>query len=236
MSQTPPPRENLLVNLLCSLVLPTLILTKFSSPTTLGPLWGLVVALAFPIGYGLYDFSRRRKTNFIAIIGFCSVLLSGGLGLYKAGGFWFAVKDAAMPTLIGLAVLATARSKRPLVREVLFNEQFFDVPKIESALEARGTKAAFETLIFRCSLALAANFLVSAVLNFFVARWLLTSEPGTEAFNAELGKMHTLGTVITLVPALAAMMFILWRLFGGLERLTGLTQDEMMRDDKKPTA
>ena len=51
----------------------------------LGPKWGLIVALVFPLGYGVYDFVRRRKTNFISVLGFVSVLLSGGLGLMKLG-------------------------------------------------------------------------------------------------------------------------------------------------------
>ncbi|MDX2185326.1 MAG: VC0807 family protein [Opitutaceae bacterium] len=232
MPATPPPRENMIVNLLCSLVVPTVILTKFSSPTTLGPVWGLVVALAFPIGYGIYDYSRRRKTNLIAVVGFVSVLLSGGFGLMKVNNFWFAVKEAAVPAIIGLAILFTARSKRPLVHEVMFNDQLFNLDRVSQALAERNTKAEFDRLLYRCSMGLVATFLGSAVLNYFVARWMLTSQPGTEAFNAELGKMNTLGTVINLVPALAAMMVILWRLLTGLEKLSGLTQDEMMRAGK----
>ena len=98
-----PKPENLLFNLVCNVVLPTVILAGFSGEKWLGPKWGLVIALGFPVGYGLHDFFARRRWNFISIIGFASVLISGGFGLMKMGGFWFAVKDAAIPGIIGLA-------------------------------------------------------------------------------------------------------------------------------------
>ncbi len=87
---TPPPKqENFWLNLAFNIVAPALILAKLSGTHLLGPKWGLVVALAFPLGYGAWDFMKRRKANFISVLGFTSVLLSGGLGLLKVGGFWF---------------------------------------------------------------------------------------------------------------------------------------------------
>ena len=94
-----PKRENLLVNLICNVALPTLVLTKFSGENTLGPNLGLIVALLFPVSYGVQDFIRRRRVNFISAIGFASVLISGGLGLMHLDGFWFAVKEAAIPSI-----------------------------------------------------------------------------------------------------------------------------------------
>ena len=105
MSTPPPKRENLLLNLACNIALPTLVLTKFSGEDRLGPMWGMVVALAFPFGYGVVDVIRRRKTNFFSIVGVLSVLLTGGLNQLKADVFWFAVKEAAVPTLFGVAVV-----------------------------------------------------------------------------------------------------------------------------------
>jgi len=221
--------ESLLLNLVCNLALPTLILTKFSSDRWLGPLWGLVVALAFPIGYGIWDFIARRKMNFISVIGFLSVLLSGGFGLMKVDGFWFAVKDAAMPAIIGIAVLLSLKSKHPLVRELLYNEQVIDIPRVDAALDERNARPDFERLLAQASYALAATFFASAAINFAVARWIIRSAPGTEAFNAELGKMHSLGMVVMAVPAVAMLMAVLWQLIGKIQKLTGLTMDEVFK-------
>ena len=100
-------QENPLVSLLFNIAIPALILYKLSTPERLGPVWGLLAGLAFPLGYGLYDFARRRRTNFISILGFVSILLTGGFGLMELDGIWFAVKEASIPALIGLAVIGS---------------------------------------------------------------------------------------------------------------------------------
>jgi hypothetical protein len=225
--------ENLLVNLVCNILLPTIVLMKFSTEKWLGPMWGLVVALAFPVTYGVYDRITRRKTNFLSILGLVSVLLSGGMGLAKVGGLGFAIKDAVLPTLIGLAVLFTLRTKRPLVREMFFNESIVDVPRVEAALAANGKQEQFEALLRRASVWLAVTFIASAPVNFALARYILRSPPGTPEFNAELGKMHWVGPLVIAVPSMVVMMVVFWKLFAGLAELTGLTQDEIFKAEKK---
>lgn len=228
-----PKKENLLLNLTCNLVVPTVVLMKFSAPRFLGPVWGLVVALAFPIGYGIYDLIVRRKTNLLSVLGFASVLLSGGLGLIKAGGIWFAVKDAAIPTVIGGAVLVSLRGKNPLIRELLFNDQVIDVARVDQALDARGERPAFDRLLRNASIWLAAAFLGSAVVNFALARYILRSPPQTEQFNQELGKMHIMVWPVIVIPSMVVMVVIFWKLLKGLTHLTGLTSDEIFRTEQK---
>ncbi|MFT3869334.1 MAG: VC0807 family protein [Nibricoccus sp.] len=235
MSQPKPQKhESLLLNLVCNIVLPTLLLTIFSKDKYLGPLWGLIVAVLFPVCYGIWDFATRRKMNFISIIGFVSVLASGVMGLIKANGFAFAVKDAVMPSIIGISVLLSLRSKQPLIRELLFNEQLVDVPRVDTALAERDARPAFDRLMVRASCALAVTFFVSAAINFATARWLIRSAPGTPEFNAELGKMHSIGMLVMAVPAVAMMMVVFWRMIKGIELLTGLTMDEIFRGGPPP--
>lgn len=232
MSQ-PAKKENLLLNLICNLVVPTLVLMRFSSDKYLGALWGLIVALAFPVGYGIYDLIARRKTNVLSILGFASVLLSGGLGLMKASGFWFAVKDAAIPTVIGATVLISLRTKNPLVREILFNDQVIDVARVNAALDARGRHAEFERLLRGASIWLALAFLGSAIVNFLLARYILRSPPATPEFNNELGRMHILVWPVIIIPSMVVMMFVFWRLITGLTALTGLSTDEIFHEKPK---
>ena len=229
----PAKKENLLLNLICNLVVPTLVLMRFSSDKYLGALWGLIVALAFPVGYGIYDLIARRKTNVLSILGFASVLLSGGLGLMKASGFWFAVKDAAVPTVIGATVLISLRTKNPLVREILFNDQVIDVARVNAALDARGRHPEFERLLRGASVWLALAFLGSAVVNFLLARYILRSPPATPEFNNELGRMHILVWPVIIVPSMIVMMVVFWRLITGLTALTGLSTDEIFHEKPK---
>ena len=55
MPPAAPKRENLLLNLVCNIALPTVILMKLSDENRLGPNGGMLLALIFPLGYGIYD-------------------------------------------------------------------------------------------------------------------------------------------------------------------------------------
>jgi len=81
----------------------------------------------------------------------------------------------------------------------------------------------------RSSLWLVASFLLSAGLNYALARYLLISPPGTPEFNAELGRMHVLSWPVIVLPSMAVMMLAFWKLIKGLTQLTGLTTDEIFR-------
>ena len=233
MESLPPKQENLWLNLAFNVIAPVLILSKMSGTHLLGPKGGLVVALAFPLAYGGWDFVKRRKANFISVLGFTSVLLSGGLGLLKADGFWFAVKDASVSSFIGLVVLGSMRSKEPLLKALFYNEALMDVPRIEAALRERGAEAAFASIMRRATVLVAAAFFVSGALGFVLARHLLRSPGGTPQFNAELAKLHWLSVPVIAVPSMAMMMVAMWQVVTGIEKLTGLTVDDVLHAGKK---
>ena len=220
-------RENMLVNLACNVVLPGLLLDKLSKPDRLGPVAGLVIALAVPLGYGLYDFARRRVWNALSILGLCSVLLTGVLGLLKTEAFWFAIKEAAIPGLLAVAIPLSLRTRQPLVRTLLYNDQVLDVGRIESELASRSSRPAFDQLLASASWLLAGSFLLSSALNFGLARWMLTATPGTDEFNKQLGRMNWMSWPVIFVPMMAMMVYALMRLLRGVERLTGLKGEEL---------
>ncbi len=232
----PAKHENMLLNLVCNIAIPAVIMAQLSKESRLGPAWGLVLALLFPLGYGIYDFVVRKKTNFISVLGFAGVLLSGVLGLLKLDGRWFAVKDAAIPSLIGLALLISMRAKEPIVKALLFNDAVLDVARVEAALRERGNEPRLAGLLRQCTLIVAVAFFVSAVLAYGLARYLLKSPGGTAEFNAELAKMHWLSWPVIVVPSMIMMMLAMWRLVHGLKALTGLATDDLFHADPKKKA
>ena len=223
-----PERENLFLNLACNIFLPGLILSRMSGEDHLGPLVALLVGMSFPLGYGIYDLVVRRKWNFFSIVGLFSVGLTGSFALMQLDGFWFAVKEASVPALFGIAVLATLGTGRPLVRELILNESVVDVPRLESELDSRGTRADFERLLRTATLWMSAGFALSAVLNFMLARILLKSPGGTPEFTAELGRMTWLSWPVIALPSMVLTMLIVWRLLGGIHALTGLDMEDLM--------
>lgn len=237
---TPEKQENPLINLAINLIIPAVILSKFTKPEYLGALNGLLVALAFPVAYGIHDFAVRKKANFFSIIGFIGILLTGAIGVFHFPAEWVAYKEASVPLLFGAAVLISLKTPFPLVRKFVYNKELLDVERIDGILEQTGNRPLFEKMLVNATYMLAASFLVSSALNFALAKVIVKSPSGTEAFNEELGKMLALSYPVIALPTTVLMLGAVWYLFRALKKITGLTTDELLaeklRDEKKPSA
>jgi hypothetical protein len=226
-ARRPAARENLWLNLGFNAVAPALILSFLSAENRLGPPGALVLALLFPLGYGTWDVWKRRTWNLFVVLGLTGTLLTGGLGLMKMSGFWFAVKEAALPVLLGLAIPLSLRTRQPLVKTVLYNDQVLNTARIEAALVTPEKAAGFDALLAWTSWVLAATLLLSAVVNFALAWWLLPAVSGTDEFNRQLAKVQFWSWPGTFVPMSAGMFYALFKLLKGLENLTGLQGNEL---------
>ena len=122
-------QENSWMNLIFNIILPVLILNKLTK--YLGPLNALLLALAFPLCYGIYDLIKRKKVNAFSALGLINVSVTGGLALLGIHGFWFAVKEAAFPTLVGLFVFGSAFSKKPFIESIFLNPGVMKVDLLE---------------------------------------------------------------------------------------------------------
>ncbi|WP_417547250.1 VC0807 family protein [Marinobacter segnicrescens] len=216
------------VDLLVSIIIPSVILMKLSGDEYLGNTWALLIGLAFPLGWGLFELVRYRKKNFIAVLGVISVGLTGGIGLMEIDAQWLAVKEAAVPLVIGLAVLISTRTKYPLVRTLLYNPNVLDVDKIQQSLQERGCEAEFENRLMKASYFFAGTFLFSAIMNYILARWIVTSPSGTQAFNEELGRMTLVSYPMIAIPSMVMMIAIFFYLWRTIRRLTGHTLEEVI--------
>lgn len=229
MTNTPDKRESVLLSLGINIAIPAVILMKLSGEDALGPIGGLVVALMFPLTYGVIDFARRREWNVVSILGFISVLLTGGIGLLQLDPKWVAVKEAAVPAIIGIAVVLSLRTPFPIVRTFLYNDKIIRVADVDEALEHRGNRAAFDRTLVTASWMLASSFFVSAVLNFVLAKVIVKSQPGTTAFNEELGRMTALSYPVIVVPSMIIMIAALWYLFSRIRRLTDMDMEQILK-------
>lgn len=236
-SEKPPvKKENTFLNLGFNLILPILLLNK--GKQWLGPylepyfenvaVGVLLIAIVFPVGYFIYDYVKRSKYNLFSILGLISVLLTGGIGILEIPTAWFAVKEAAIPLLLGLAVLISLKTPYPLIRTLLYNPEIIDVDKVHTALVAHDSESAFERLLVRCTWLLAASFLLSGVLNYFLARWIVISPSGTDAFNSEVSKMMAWSWPVIAVPSMAIMMVALMQLLKGIKSMTGLELEDVL--------
>jgi hypothetical protein len=227
--KTEPSKPNPFLEIGVTILLPALVLMRLSTEANLGPIKALVLALAFPLAWGLWDAWRRHRFSWLAGLGVVSTLLTGGIGLLKLDSGWLAVKEAAVPGLIGLVVMGSAWTRKPLIHLMVFNSTLFDVDRVQAALVAKGTAVAFAQRLYQGTRLLAGTFFFSAVANFFLTRAIVTSPSGTEAFNAELGRLTLLSYPVIAIPSTLMMMGMLYWLAREAKKLTGLALGDMLR-------
>lgn len=228
--QTPPTKKKsgLLSNLIINVAIPALILSKLSGNEALGPVWALVVALAFPLGFGLWELKQAGKVNFFSVLGIISVLLTGGISLLQLPPSYIAIKEALIPALIGIIVLVSQYTPFPLVKKLLINPELLDMPKLEQALAAQNNSAVFHQRMGRAGYIVASAFFLSAALNYILAKAIVVSQPGTTAYAEELGRMTWLSYPVIMLPTMVMLMGAIIYMFMQIGRLTGQSLEEFI--------
>ena len=219
----------MLANLAFNIIIPTLIMTKLSSEDYLGPIYSIVVALSFPIIYGLKDYLQNQKANLFSALGIFSVVLTGGISLLQLDPQYIAIKEAAIPACFGLATLFSMRTQYPLVKTFLYNDQILQISKVKAALAANNNEEVFEHKLANASYMVASSFFLSSVLNYILAKVILISEPGTVAFTEELGKMTALSFPVIALPSTIVLMAALYYLLHHIQKLAQLKTEEIFK-------
>ncbi len=255
MAPTSESKENPLANILVNVLIPVLALSYLSKdpefqqavgkavkPWHIGPVKALFVALAFPIGYGVWHYIQTRKGNFFSALGLISVLLTGGLTIYlwnKDGtvkphaDVLFGLKEASIPLILGIAVIGSHFTKSPLLRAFLYSDSLFDIRRIEERVAASGLDEPYQKVLFEATLLFAASFFLSTVLNFGLAMYFLgdldhNAANAREIYNEQVAKVTGWGFAVIGLPILVFLFLTLRRLTAKLAGLTGMKEDELM--------
>jgi hypothetical protein len=236
MTETSNKPENPWVNILFNIIIPVIILNQLTRRIDEnGPVIALVVALMFPLGYGLYDYALKNKKNWLSLLGLVNVGFTGGMGLFQLEGIWFAIKEATFPALIGFAVYASAFTNNPLIKLMVVDTGALDMRRITSKLAERSNEDGFMKHLRKSTKLMAISFAISSLLNFVIAIRVFvaidTSLPEVERqaiLNEQIAEMTWLGFAFIAAPLMIFTFFIMWYVISGIQRLTGLKLEEVM--------
>jgi len=224
--------NNIFLELIYNIAIPSIILMKLSGDEYLGSMLALILALLFPLGYGLYDFIKNKSMNFISLLGFLSTLLTGGIGLFELGVQWLAIKEAAIPSVIGLVVLVSGFWGKPLIARILLNPILFNLDLIYQTLSNQDKTDEFKVKIQWANHLLSIMFVFSATMNYLLAKWIVVSPAGTAKFNEQLGEMTMLSYPVIAIPSMLMLIAIMFYVIKSLTKLTGLTLDQILNAGK----
>ncbi|MCB9062645.1 MAG: hypothetical protein H6622_14065 [Halobacteriovoraceae bacterium] len=227
-------------NILFSFVIPVTILNKLTP--YLNPYFGknsslitLFIALSIPVGFGLLEYIKFRKKNFITIMGIVNTLMTGGFAAYQLSGIWFAIKEAAFPLMFGVFFLSSAFYGRPLIEIMLYNEKVMDVRRINQILLDNGNQQYFISHLRKSTIFLSFSFFLSAILNFALASYIFTELPiGLSAhekgiiLNEQISDMMWKSYIVIMLPCMVVTLFIIKYLADGIKKYTNLSFNEVI--------
>lgn len=235
---TKPDSSQGFANILFSVLLPVIILNK-GSKWGMTPTNALLLALAFPLFFGAYSFFKERKMNYIALLGLINVVASGVLTILALGGIWFAVKEAFFPLLIGVFVYASSFTKKPFFKSMFLNPATFDIQRLIQSLNTEEKVHQFSELMKSATKGLSFSFLLSAILNFGLAKYVFTPIEATlteiqkqELLNEQLSKMTAYSFIVIMIPILIVVSVVLYKAFKKTSQITGLTLEDLMLKPK----
>ena len=208
------------INLLVNIIIPVLILSYFSSPDRLWPIVAFVVALLFPLTFGVYELRKERKRNLFSIIWLVNVLVTGWIGLFQGDVARVVVKETAVPLIFWIVVVGSLRTKTPLI--TMFLQAALDIEKLKEALVDHHSKTKFDRQMRQATRWLWASFFLSALLNFIVAATVLKHQPWTVEFNQEFARMTALSFPVIAIPMTLMLTAVLVYIFYTIQRDTKL--------------
>ena len=220
--------NNIFIDLIACMLVPTLILKKLSGDDMLGPNLALIAALSLPLAVGIWGFIKDRKVSFVPALGFISILLTGGIGILKLPKEYIAYKEALIPGILAIATVLSTYTKYPLIRTFLYNDAFMDTEKVSHRLTELNKQNEFDSMMVKATWLLASSFILSSVLNYALAKWIVVSESGTDAFNSELGTMNLYSYPVIVVPCMVITMFALFYVMSNIKKLTGYNLDDLV--------
>lgn len=230
--QTKPAKQanmsRLFVDIVVCVLIPTLILKKMSGDEHLGPTYALLLALSLPLAVGLWGFISEKKVSFVPALGFISILLTGGIGILKLPKEYIAYKEALIPGVIALATIISTYTKYPLIRTFLYNDALMDTNKVSTRLSEINRESEFDAMMVKATWMLAGSFVLSAILNFLLAKWIVVSESGTDAFNNELGTMNLWSYPVIVLPCMVITGFAMFYVFKNIQKITGLEIEDIV--------
>ena len=248
--KAPAAQENPLANILVNVILPVLALDKLSVDPAfaddpklyhIGPTWAVLIGLALPIGYGIWFFIKYKKSNLFSWIGVGSVLLTGSLIFYlwnsdgtikPNAAQLFGLKEGSIPLVLGVTILLSHWSKTPLLNTFLYSDTIFDIKRIEKEIQLNQKEDQYKKLLFSSTVLFSASFLISTVLNFFLAIHFLgdidvNAADARTQFTQKVSSIMWWGFLVIGAPILVVLSFLLFRLLKGLRQITGLSNDEI---------
>ncbi len=215
----------LAVDLGLNVVWPLVFLWGLSDRFT--PLVGLGLALIGPLIAALITIVQQRRVSGLSALALIGVLVSGGIGVLQLDARWFAVKEAAIPAIIGALTAASSRTRYALVRTAF--TEILDGVKLEAALASRGAQAAAHEVMAKATVRMGGVWLFLGIASGLLAFAMVSGAPGTPAYNEDVGRYTAWSFGLVNLPSMAAMVWVMQKALDEVAAHSGIAIDDLVK-------
>lgn len=244
-------KENPFISLLFNIIIPVIVLKnggkwidnlliEFSSKKKIlpdiiieeVPSVVFAVALIFPFFYFFYDLLKRKNLNYISILGFINVLLTGGIGIFGAkvglSKNWFILKEGLLPIVIGTLFFLMSKFKPSSFNDIILNDALFDTGKLKESISDEMLPN-FDGIIQKAGYYLISGFFISSIIQFILAYFIVVANPGEIGFNEQVSTMTWVSYFAVMVPTILVIGKGYLSMISELETISSLDKEEFLK-------
>lgn len=213
--------------LVVGFLIPTVILLYFSDESRLGPLWAMVAALILPLALEVYSLRIRRKPSYMSLLAIGGILIIGAISILGLSETWLALRRSIIYPVGAFGLVLALRYKHDLIDRALATVINMDV--VYKAAKKNGTKELLARHIDKTVYAFAIFLLLVGVLSYLFTIFFITAPTGTSEFNAQYAQLRVASLLVVTLPFLVGTLGLLIYLATGVEKLTGLKTEELLK-------
>ena len=216
-----------LLQFIVNFAIPIFILTRFSSESQLGPIKSMLLALAFPVAFEIYNIHKRKKLSMLSIVAICGIVVTGAISLLGLSEGWLAIRRSVPYLAVALAVIVSILIKRPLLNLLL--KHVIDMERVDAAARKNQTLHTLNQHINRTGYIVSTLFFITSIASYALTRIVITNNAGTSKFNEEYARLRLLSIPLITLPLLIGFVATIMYLLAKAENLTGLQTEELLK-------
>lgn len=225
--RTPSPLLQFVINF----VLPIIVLTKFSADDQLGPIYSMLVALAFPIVFELFSIYKRNRPSYLSLIAIGGIVVTGSISLLGLSEGWLALRRSIPYFALSAAIIVSIHIKRPLFPLLL--TQILDMERINTAAVKHAAKTKLDKHIRYTGYFAGGLFLLIGITSYWLTRSYITAATGSTDFNQEYARLRVMSVFTTTLPLFIGCIALIMYLIMKIEKLTGITLDDLPKKKRQ---
>ena len=86
----------------------------------------------------------------------------------------------------------------------------------------------FDEIFRNSTYFISGSFFLSSVIQFFLARIIITVDPGHVNFNDQVGTMTWMSYFVVMIPCMSMFGYAVYKIMNGLAEVTGLKREEIL--------